>query len=506
MKHEELSDEKLQQRLDDAILKADPEKLTDDEIDRRLYLRENGHKSPDLLRGSINAAGDILGMAGTVADYPQGIARAGAEGIRGMLMNDKSASEGLDGVVEALKGPSHAPGWADIMENVGVPEDAAFPAGLGMDILTGTAEGWALNKGAKGLSNAARGALDADEMALKAVGSTKKLNREMLAKAPLENPMQNLDKASKYAQENVLSPLSSTRKVYDKALQKFDEVGKKIGALREKNQALVSKWLASNPEKQEAAEYLNGTFEPRKSLNRIFEKIDQDIADPDYANQVKDTVAKKMNALLEKYQGKEIPIQDISKLKSGWQREVNFGKEAADYSVREDAFNYLQREADRAIDNEVTFGDKYLKGDDLVKHKKLKEEYGMLANMTKNLRSKLAGEIASPGGMKLNPLTWELDPTKSTRGQSLIATLPENPKPFGIKSQAVGTAGQVMNMRDGEYKERTFEGFPASKTMQVMPQEVQMFESDIQKSDLSNVEKARRINLLRKHGRAYIGQ
>jgi hypothetical protein len=55
-------------------------------------------------------------------------------------------------------------------------------------------------------------------------------------------------------------------------------------------------------------------------------------------------------------------------------------------------------------------------------------------------------------------------------------------------------------------EEEKIEGFLINQTMPVNPQDVQAMEQALQKSEMTNMEKAKRLNLLRKHGRMAVGQ
>ena len=67
---------------------------------------------------------------------------------------------------------------------------------------------------------------------------------------------------------------------------------------------------------------------------------------------------------------------------------------------------------------------------------------------------------------------------------------------------------QIPKMLAQQPVERSIESFPISQTQQLSsPQEAQMFEADIKNNSmLTPTQKASRLNLIRKHGRIYLGQ
>lgn len=507
MKHEELTDAELEEKLDEAILNADPDKLTDDELDRRLYLRQTPRH--DFQDSVLDVAG---GIAKTL-DYPMGIARSAADAALEVGKKDGSSEKALNTLKKGVQADGTTP--QALAQKIGVPDDPipgtnipqSAVAGLGIDLVGGIGEAKVAGEATKLLGKGVRKLLDGDEMALKATGTTTKDFKSMINSSPVEDPMKEAREYGHYATKNFIRPFNSTEKLLKKVGMKWEEVGRSIGSLRQKNADIVTKWLSKNPNNMEVRSYLDNTFNPQKSIQRIFSEVDESIPSARAAEQIKDQITKELEPLHMKYQGAEIPMSELAKLKTFWQNEINFGKDAADYSIREAANDFLQREANRAIDNEFEFADKWMKGTDKTKHAKLKEEYGLLSKMYSNIAAKAARE----GAEKSNILT-SLNPLNNDRLQTAIASIPRDPVNLvpGMKSGAVGAgigALQVPNMRAGEYKEPMIEGFPVSKTVKALsPMDVQELEKTIQKSDLSNVEKAKRLNLLRKHGLIYIGQ
>lgn len=508
MADKELTDEEIQAKLDQAIMDADPEKLTDEELDRRLELRSYEKYDTNIFMDGVKGAAKAVGA---VVDYPMGIARAAVNEMADLVTDPKkSMSERVGNIGKAFLGPSNAPTSQDIAQRVGIPDDPipgteipqSAAAGFGLDLAMGVPEAALLNKGASMASRGVKKVLDADQQALNAIGTPKKdaarLIKDTRSK-PYGSPTAKLDAYGDYAKENLLSPMSPTEKVLMRARQKADNVGTEIGMLRRKNEAAVNKWIQANADSPEVMDYIEGSFGPGDQKVKLLQKIDQEMADPETAEQVKAFVTKKLDALEAKYPYETVPIDELTKLKAQWQREIKNGKDLADYSIREDAYNFLQKAADEAIDNEFKYGEKYLSGSDLARHSQLKKEYGTLKQMLPNIENKLAGRSVGMGDSLFltQPKTW----IKNPRLQSTIATLPDQATPFGWKFQGAGAAGQMANMGEGAYKEPEIEGFPMSMTAEVNPMEALMYGAELEKMPIPNIEKARRMELLNKHKR-----
>jgi hypothetical protein len=380
-------------------------------------------------------------------------------------------------------------------------------AGLGIDLGLGvgaSALGSSMMKGAgKGL----RSILGGDDTAIRAIALRPKDIRTGIKTAGENEIFKNVDEISSFAKKNVLSPFSSTEEVLEKTKSRLESVGKEIGEIRKRSADKVEEYLLRNAGKPNVENYFDNVFRPKLSYLRIKKQIDNEIADPDYAQRVMSVIENKLNSLQERYGDAAVPMEKMTSLKSNWQREISAGKESADYTIREDAFKFLNKDLNQAINNEISLYDKILKGDDLAKHTKLKRDYGLLSLMNDSISARAAKEATASGPITLNPMQGF---RTSTGLQSAVATgLPENaipnPKWTAIGAGAIGS-GRILSMGRGEQNEPKIEGYSAVETMQIAPIELPGAKAQIENSSLSSVEKAKRLNLLNKHGRVYLGQ
>ena len=192
-------------------------------------------------------------------------------------------------------------------------------------------------------------------------------------------------------------------------------------------------------------------------------------------------------------------------MKKEWADQVKYGAKDIGYVARKNAFDYLQRAADDAIDNEIAFADKYLRGEDLAKHAALKNEYGNLKMIEKGMNKRLTKKFTSrTEAPNLNPLSLVFNSKlQSPKVDDMIASLPRTVSPLSVKTTAITSpviAGSMV------LKEPMVGRYPESQTQTIMPQDFAIAKTKIlTNSSLSATEKAKRLNLLHEHGRIYLG-
>lgn len=475
----------------------------------------------DIGSGAVGAGKNILEAISDVADYPFGIMRTAYDAAADVATGKSGIPAAASKVLESATDPSTAVTGKKLAQRMGISDKPMgneyfkpfgdIPqsdlAGTAIDVGLGGITSAIAGSAAKLPAVAARSILGGDEAAIRAVGLRRKDIETGIRTASYGDEIKNVEKISDYAKKNILKPFDETADVLNKTKIKLESVGDKIGKIRKEASDEVTKYLTKNAGKPELQDYLNNVFTPRLSYGRIKTAIDREIPDPEYANKVLSIIENKLGFLQDRYGNQDIPIDVLTRLKATWQREITSGREAADYVAREDAFKYLSKDLNNAIDNELNLYDKVYSGKLLSEHSKLKKEYGILSLMNDSLSNRLAKEITATGPMTLNPLEGF---RTSTGLQAAVATgLPENiavgPKTIGTGAGILG-AGRILNMKAGDTKEPTYEGFPRSQTFQLTPIELPGAKVEIENSSLGSVEKAKRLNLLNKYGRIYIGQ
>lgn len=554
--YENLSDEELQYRLDEAILKANPEDLDDEDLNRRLQLAEERHRPSDFMDGVEGAAK----VVGKVLDYPSGIMRGAIKTAQDMVEKPNVKMGNLETYKPLISATmAMPPSGQEVMQGFGVSDNTipgteipnSAAAGFALDLALGVPENIIGSKVLGAASRGARKVFSADEKALKAINAQPKMAEKMI-KAEKYDPLKQVNEMSEYAQKNILKPFSGTESILKRARNKAEEVGTTIGLIRKRNQSAVNSWLSkqmgkpvnvddffrpevvegienpnvlvqtfkiNNPPNQEVMDYLGGMFNvsrpPRvgemakfgPTERKIIQEIQSKIEDPTEANKAIEFVIDKFSDLGEKYGKGYLDVSELSKLKKEWQAKVKYDSQMQTLtSPQKVAYDALQRAADDAIDNEIVFADKYLKGSDLAKHSALKKEYGVLKQMIPNIEKRLSKEAVGKGESisLVKPSTWLSGP----RGASTVATLPQEVSPIGKAGLTYQGLKQmdILNMQQGGIDEPKISGYPVRLTREVTPQEYLQIGKELEKSELSNIEKSNRMNLLNKYKRIYIGQ
>lgn len=320
--------------------------------------------------------------------------------------------------------------------------------------------------------------------------------------------------------EGLIKPFSPTWRIANKVSEKIKNVGSKIGKIREISEKYapekLKEILDSNPGKY-------GSFIPEFEKAAIFSKIDLDFADPTTAESIKKIVAQRLDSLAKKHGNvevaidgkiysspKKISVSELSKLKAEWQDELRLDKFSGDYGIKEKAFNYLKNSANNAINSEIELTDAVLKKSAegrklLPEHTRLKNEYKKLLVLKDGIERKLTREEGSgfAGRMFETPL------------QSAAANMPEN-----LSGKTALSIQRAISPRF----DQKIEGFPQSMTKpldeiafeqqiplgmdpvafieSIKAKEISKINKD---TSLTNINKAKRRNLLEKHGLVYIG-
>ena len=542
---------------DEYLAEKEAEKYQDSgEFDPDEYLKEKAgeeYQSPSM--DFAQAVKDVAGAVAGIADYPSGIARQGAASIYDISRGLKSSAEaGGDMLASAIPGGG-AISSQDLMRKFGVSDKPILPenpngfdplgplnvprsaaAGAALDLGMAIPEAELMGAGLKGIAKSGRALINPEEMALKATGIRKKATEEMLQGKTTE-PFKKMEDVAGYAQENIITPLSGPTKMLQKTREKLGEVGFKIGEIRDRAEKLSPQkfnTLLSSPE------FMGKSFIPEFTKENIFAKIDQEIADPHYAEQVKNIVGAKLDALGKKFGASEIlnpatnkielvpkpvPLKELTRLKASWQRDV-LDKFAGDFTLRQDAYNYLKNAANDSIVNEIKLSEAALGGNDLSKHRSLSKEYSQLNTINDGLVDRISKQASSDAGI-IHHLTTPVTNRITTMAASLPKVGPINmmPNAKSLIGANIIEAGNLQNMNPYAPTNNMIEGFQENQTdsiynqvmsqplppMMTQEQAMTMFEGQardkIQKnSGLSNTEKAKRINLLNKHGRVYLGQ
>lgn len=413
----------------------------------------------------------------------------------------KQEPSGLDGLLNRIKSMYELQAVAQ-----SIPASTADVAGMAIENVAAIpgaklAEGMIKAPGA--VINAIAGQ---KESALKATGQLQKVLEQGLRRET-RGTAKDIERMGEFAQKNVVSPFATTQKMLGKVQSKLDDLGQKLGSIRQKTAIAAENWLASLPG-EKAVEFLENGFHvagDAKTLKRIEGKLKGfKVASAGNKEKVMNIVKDELRAIKEQLHGNNPDIVELSDMKRRWQEEIMWNKPDSDMLNREIAHDLLQQEANRAIDYEINHVGQFLTNkNDLAQHSALKKEFSQYANTELGLIKKRAKEIAKESqGLPLKDAIKT--PMSYTPIQSTMASIPDMNKLFGpIAKMAGGTT--MLSPMVAPIREKTIEGYRESQTQQIIPEERVMFEDEIKASNLSKDEKAKRRNLLNKHGRVVIG-
>jgi hypothetical protein len=456
-------------------------------------------------------AADILEVVGKVLDYPAAPVRSAV----GAAMDQPPGTTPLDYIrnvgeaaVETLaQGPSLAPSFEELALKAGVPEDIAPYVGFVGDVASGGIGGVGANLALKGGQKVASGLMkglskvvDTDDALLRALGLTSKQKKLLLSDRAAAD---KLSEAVEYGKQEIVTanPFKANTKKYLKNVQdKAEKVGDEIGKIYPEAEKQFEKFSLNPKNADKVQEVLFDGFNFQKTPERLFKMINNEIDSPRLRERVKEIIFDEISPLFQEFQGSNPGVNKLRRLKSDWQKEISWGKDIP--REKDIAYNMLQREANRAIMAELGHLDKIMTGSNASKLSKLNKEYGKLMELELGLRTKAASEVGQP-----HAVIDLIDKTlKGQKMSSFLAKLPEGMKATGAPGLWKKTGiGQIVPGGIRALPEPKLEGFNVSETIEILPEEAASFEKEIQSSQLTTSEKARHLNLLRKHKRVVIG-
>ncbi len=382
-----------------------------------------------------------------------------------------------------------------------------------------------------------------DRAAIQSISPTIRQGAKMI-QGTGENPLQKVNDLSNFARDQgIMQPMSNAEKMLIATRGKLKDIGSQIGEIRDKNESAVQDYITRNSDSPDVQDYQKNVFNPQSVKDNIISQIDKDYQyNPRKSEAIKNNVLAELDPMIQQMQSAQkpdqsIPIKGLTNLKAEWQDNVKNWQQAkvGDLPEKQQAYAYLQKAADNAISNEIALGDKIYQGQDLSIHNKLKKDYGFAKTLEPLLEKKTYQEFAKPApGLNLNPmdLFGIGNIGNNPAVKTTLATVLPNIANVG------SNVGQVLNtlsrpaaniMQNGKSSQRSpqsigspqpeqmIEGFPQSQTMSVaqMAQKnmqnpmvtEQMVRSTLDKDEsLSNIQKAKRLQLLNKHGLIYMGQ
>lgn len=458
----------------DAMLLGKPkeEPIPEADLDAILLGKSQEAKPTDYLRvvgeGVLDYAGDALSTVGSVLDYPMAPVRE-AVGGAAEYAKDRASNvaknavniyqgnpiESYEGktlgdigqgiVTPLVEGPSKARSWAKIFEDLGVPSEGGPAVPLGVEqlmtdqekemapkyqpaqiagALADLAQPAAMAKVPKVIPNI----INREKQAERAIGLTSSAIEKGLT-APSSSTA-NVENIVNYAKDSgIIKPFSSTKQIFDRAAAKAEQAGKKIGEIVAKANSQIENWI-SKATPNEVKAYLGSGF----NVDKVGAKMAQELAD---SLEGGSNVKSALNNLKEWVERHDVPMKGRPDLETLQKWKMNVGNSIKDFSKnpgkqpgKEAAYKKILEYIDKGIESEISFAEKYLKGEDLKKFKDLKREYSLSTKIRDSAGKKFASERSS-ASKSSNLKDILLDPIYGSRVQSTLSTIPEKIIPRG---------------------------------------------------------------------------
>jgi hypothetical protein len=328
--------------------------------------------------------------------------------------------------------------------------------------------------------------------------------------------------------------------LYFTTKDKLKEYGSEIGQLYSKASKSIENHLFKAPE--DAQEYLNKSFNIDTKGKEILDDVNKVLmGSPD-----KKTAIAKIGDYLDQIKAENTnevgvfnspDINNLHKMRQEIQSQITFLKDNKELPDVQRGYKVLLKYIQSGIDNEMNYFDKIVGGSDA---KKLREIEGKMSKMydinsiaarnfakAETASSGAASTIGATGlgavtlGMTRDPMKAALaagagavlGPAVQSGAQAVTSRIPK--LKVNMAERVINKPGQSQLLQApvrGYIGSKTMntekiEEFPMNMTVEVFPDEIEGFESDINaNSRLSNIEKSKRLNLIRKHKRVYIGQ
>jgi hypothetical protein len=358
--------------------------------------------------------------------------------------------------------------------------------------------------------------LDPIEQGVKALGFRKGDVRNMLQRSE-GSTLSEGNVVNEAKRMKILKPMSSIEDIRDRASEKSREVGQKIRAIMTQNSEMMNEWYSSLPVQTRRmfdAAISGSTTGSLEGLAKVRNAIMDEMGP---YGEVGATAAKRAMSVVEASSGGgKGDLEDLWNLKGRLQKLVYGENEAISKmggsTLQKEAYEAAMRKVDEMIDTNIGILENGILSSvhatgvhatDKIKfrglreqYEKLKKEYAVARSIEKSATDRMAADIASRQSVGLR---W------SDLGKLVI--------PSASTGSSMGTAVKRLNraplltpaMIGSNQPQFLYGGYKDSQTQVIDPMQIPAAESELMMLDLPPSEKAKRLNLLRKYGRVYVG-
>lgn len=372
----------------------------------------------------------------------------------------------------------------------------------------------------------------AAESAYKASGP--KAKDFKIAKTVSEESPRNAENIGRYALDNkIMTPMSTYEAVYKKASQKANDAGNEISNVIDKNKDVADNILLNLAGKKSpvADEFFKTSIDASK-IDDIGKDIYKELAPQDGAESAIERVKKLLGQATQESGESAMRLPTLQKLRISLNNSINWGKDNSELPAVQQAFKMLKDRVDEAINGEFDMIEKVAGSSDKSKLQALRKAYGSSQTLADNALNKWASSetrsmqgvmpAAAAVGMGTQIATQSTPKALAAGalaggavlGSNLLSngrmqtTIPNVIQSFTNPGGMVGTApSRAMSMMSRSMGDQTLEGYNVNMLADALPEEVMSLKSRIENDPkLSNLEKGKRLYLLSKHNKIYLGQ
>jgi hypothetical protein len=466
--------------------------------------------------------GSIMGAAGQMA-IPVGRIAKAVESLPTIAKG--AAAAGLNLAQAGLQNPGDVQGEINPIQFQERGQAFKDPVAMALSAvpLVSSAIGTAAKKAAKIAPEA--------KAAFKTLMPTGKEFKQALVESP-KSP-RSLESIGRFMlDEKILGPTSKVDDVFFRSEELLKKYGEESKSIYNKAKDKIDAYMSNAP--KSGPEYLERGFDVTNKKEKIISQVDKVLK----GSPEKEVALNKVRSYLDQVESEfgkdQVPdIEYLHKAKQEIGSQINFLKENKELPDTQRAYKVLLSTIQNAIDNELNYFDKIVGGKEGKRLRELDSKLSKLYEIN-NLASKafgktetrglgLAASLGAVGGLGYGLSSG--DPVKMLGGMALGATAVPALQAGANKIAEIAPAAKanildkIINKPESRIfsiplrgylssqmaNDERIEGFPLRSTIQITPFDVSRFEDQINTSSLSNIEKAKRLNLIRKHGRVYLG-
>lgn len=354
-------------------------------------------------------------------------------------------------------------------------------------------------------------AVDPIEQGISALGFRKGDIKNMMTRSD-GSTLSETNVVNEAKKMKILRPATTLEGIHERAMAKKEEVGRKIGAIMSSNSDLLNDWYTNLPAttRQMFDRHMVSITPGSPQGSAAIRNAVSDVVSP-YGSRGEAAAKEAMSVIEASTQGGKGDLEDLWKLKGRLGKlvygETNAISKSGAPTLQKEAYEAALRKVDEMIDAHISLLENGLLSSihsqgvsayNRVKFKGLSQQYADLKK-----QYSIADSVEKS----------TLDRIAAERGRSFTVRdlLPSTSVPAALSS--AGTAIKTMNRAPliqpaiigATRPPILYGGFPEHETQEVHPMDLGMMESEISREDLPPSEKAKRLNLLRKYGRVYVG-